>query len=147
MESNRIELAALVDRERETLCRTMARWMAADPALAAAMPHADAWWERRARILLHHFILWLQGWSPHGPEWARAMLAPARLPRIFRSSILETLDDLGALSREARSDAGRLIDHFTGSADPAAGAAPAPQAGVEPGQNAPDAPRRTRHEV
>jgi hypothetical protein len=61
------------------------------------------------------------------------MLAPARVPQIFRSSILETLDELGELSREERSEAGQLIDQFIGFADPT----PRPAHPAGPGQNAP----------
>jgi len=129
----------VLDQECEALSRTMARWLSADPALAATAAHGDAWWERRSRILLHHFTLWLQGWSPQGPERARTMLDPARVPQIFRSSILETLDELGALSREERSEAGKLIDQFIGGAEPDIWAA----SPTGPGQNAPQSPRRT----
>lgn len=139
MESNRNRLAASLERECDSLCRTMSYWLTADPSLGAQADRGHAWWERRARILLHHFTHWLAGRSPQGPARARPMLAPARVPQIFRSSILETLDELGALSREERSEAGRLIDQFIGLADPVpGGAGPA-----GPGQNAPDAPRRS----
>ena len=133
MESNRNRLSASLERECDPLCRRMSCWLAADPTLGAQANRGHAWWEHRARILLHHFTLWLQGRSPQGPARVRPMLVPARVPQIFRSSILETLDELGVLSREERSEAGRLIDQFIGFADPAS--RPAHPAG--PGRSAP----------
>jgi len=138
MEFTRNRLAALLEREAAPIARTMACWLGADPSLQAGGARKDAWWERRSRVLLRHFTLWLQGWSPQGPERVRTMLAPTRVPHIFRSCILETLDERGALSREERSEAGRLIDLFLGRDDPAMRAAP----GADAGHNAPRSPRR-----
>jgi len=139
MESNRNRLAASLERECGPLCRTMSYWLTADPSLGAQAHRGHAWWERRARILLHHFTFWLQGRAPQGPARVRPMLAPARVPQIFRSCILETLDELGALSREERSEAGQLIDQFIGFAAPPSRAADP----AGPGQNAPESPRRS----